>query len=87
MKLELSDKEVREIGENRWLNKHWGKFMITIMGSLVILMAILIPLAILDIENRDYIAYPLIILWGGIYILGLIKVNKEGKKFLKEQQQ
>ena len=87
MKLELSDKEVRGIGEGRWIRKHWKRWISINFGSLVAILAILAPLSILEVENREYIAYPLIFLWGVIYIISMAKTDKVGKKFLKEQQQ
>lgn len=87
MKLELSDNEVRGVGERRWTTKYWKRLIGINGGLLVIILAILAPLSILETEGREYVAYPLIVLWGIVYTITLLKISKVGKKFLKEQQQ
>ncbi len=87
MKLELTDGEVRAIGERRWLRRYWKRFVAINGGGLIIILAGLTPLSLMEVEGRELVAYPLIILWGVIYLISMLKMDKSGKNFLKEQSQ
>ena len=87
MKLELNNKEVAEVGQNRWTRKYWKRIVVINGGLLVAVFAVIVPISILDIKGEEYISCTLMTLWLIIYGITLLRINRAGKRFLKEQQQ
>ncbi len=86
-KLELNDKEVRAIGERRWFRKYWKKLLILVGGAFGIILGIAILLSILDVSGREYITMPCFVVWVVIYLLSVVRMDKAGKRFLKNIQE
>lgn len=87
-KLELNDKEVRAIGEKRWVRKHRKKLAGIGVGGLVSYLCIVIPLVYYAIHWINYIAIPYLVIWClllfKIWVMGM---DKAGKRFLKNIQE
>lgn len=84
--LELTEKEVRGIGSDRWLRKHGWQFVCGIIGCMALMITILVLSPTWE-ENR------LLSVVGGVlafcsfivpYVWWERKRAKEGKDYLKE---
>ena len=86
--LELNKREVRAIGERRWLRGHWKKATIYIGGSLlgILILATILSVYLDSLPLRMAISIPLLVLWGTSYIIFMIKMDKAGKEYLRTIQ-
>jgi len=89
MKLELSESEVKGLGERRWLKRYWKKTIVLVGGLLVasLLSAILSGLCVETEWVRLTIVLPILTLWLISCIFLMVKMDKAGKQFLREQKQ
>ena len=87
MKVELTDKEVRGLGESRWMKAYWKRLLVCLLVSLA-LMAV--NTMYLPEDTPSGIA----LLWAALvclpvavgYGIALYKSNKAGKRLLAEYQ-
>ena len=89
-KMELEEKEVKAIGERRWLRHHWKKVLTLNGGLFVVALGISIALAILDVGWRVYVVYPILAVLIVVYILTMRRMEKAGRESLatmKEKNQ
>ena len=89
MKLELSNNEVRGVGERRWIRKYGKKWLISLGGILVVSIILCFTLECY-VETKSIqilILSPILVLFVVGYIKFMFKMDKAGKAFLKEQQQ
>lgn len=89
-KMGLDEKEVKVIGERRWLRHYWKKMLALIGGLFVVALCASITLSVLDVGWRVYVIIPLLVIWGVVYILSMRRMKKAGRGLLatmKEKKQ
>ena len=89
MKLELSNNEIRGIGERRWLRKCKKKWLISLGGFFIvsIILCFILEYCVESKSIQILILSPILALYLVGYIKFMFKMDKAGKVFLKEQQQ
>lgn len=88
-KVDLSEKEVKALGEGRWFRKHWKRLALVNGGLLVVLLAVAIGLERIGVADvpRLSVMISLAVIWGIVYILSLRKMERQGKVFLQLTKQ
>lgn len=84
MKVELSEREIRDIGENRWIGRHWKKTLLPWLVALLgmIGVGILLPEG-MSIWLRGLCLAPAVIIFVALYTRWLVKMLKAGRIFLE----
>ena len=88
MKLELTEKEVRGIGERRWFRRFWKRIGIIILSPLLI--AFIIGVSTSNLDSFSIIKWvcvlPLFLMSFIAYGIFYFKIDKVGKGFLRKNQ-
>ena len=87
-KVELNDKEVRQVGERRWVRKHWKRLLWVAGGWFAVYICMVSALIYYDIQWKDYCVFSYLI----VGVLLFLKIwdrgrIKAGKQFLKKTQE